>query len=54
MLSLHQRKAAAKTDDETNRIERRIKTADAQIDALVYELYGLNKDEIMIVEGAAD
>jgi hypothetical protein len=30
--------------------ERQIKVVDAQIDRLVYELYGLSKEEIGIVE----
>jgi type II restriction/modification system DNA methylase subunit YeeA len=33
-------------------IESEIKKLDAEIDARVYELYGLTKDEIKIVEGA--
>jgi hypothetical protein len=32
-------------------LERRIKITDDQIDSLVYELYGLNEEEIKIVEG---
>jgi hypothetical protein len=32
--------------------QRQIAATDAQIDALVYELYGLTKDEIHIVEEA--
>jgi len=31
--------------------ERRIKILDAQIDRLVYELYGLMEEEIKVVEG---
>ena len=31
-------------------IQRRIEATDAQIDALVYELYGLTPEEIRIVE----
>lgn len=33
------------------RIQREINVTDEQIDALVYELYGLTKEEIKIVEG---
>jgi hypothetical protein len=33
------------------RIQRQIAFTDAQIDALVYELYGLTKEEIRLVEG---
>jgi len=32
-------------------IRREIESTDGEIDALVYELYGLTKEEIKIVEG---
>ena len=32
-------------------LQRQIDTTDRQIDALVYELYGLTEEEIKIVEG---
>ena len=32
-------------------IQRQIDATDREIDRLVYELYGLTKDEIAIVEG---
>jgi hypothetical protein len=32
-------------------LQRQIEAADRQIDALVYELYGLTEAEIKIVEG---
>jgi hypothetical protein len=32
-------------------IQRQIQATDAQIDRLVYELYGLTEEEIAIVEG---
>jgi len=31
--------------------ERQIKVVDAQIDRLVYDLYGLTEEEIEVVEG---
>jgi hypothetical protein len=31
--------------------QRQIEATDRQIDALVYELYGLTEDEIALVEG---
>jgi hypothetical protein len=31
-------------------LQRQIKTTDRQIDALVYELYGLTEEEVRIVE----
>ncbi len=50
MLELHQQRRAAKSDVARERIEREIKVTDEQIDALVYELYGLTEEEIKIVE----
>jgi len=50
MLSLHKQKADVKTDHEKNLVERQIEATDKQIDALVYELYGLAEEEIRIVE----
>jgi hypothetical protein len=41
----------AKTAHEKTAIERQIQATDKQIDQLVYELYGLTKKEIRIVEG---
>jgi hypothetical protein len=52
MLTLHKQLAAARTEQERTMLQRRIDATDARIDALVYELYGLTKDEIRIVEEA--
>jgi type I restriction-modification system DNA methylase subunit len=51
MLELHQRLAAARTPPEKTSLDRQIAAIDAQIDRLVYELYGLSAEEIRIVEG---
>lgn len=51
MLALHKGLAAARTPDEKTRLERQIEATDKQIDALVYQLYGLTEEEIKIVEG---
>lgn len=51
MLDLQKQKQAAKGDAVRERIEREINVMDEKIDALVYELYGLTKEEIKIVEG---
>lgn len=51
MLELHKSKAAAKTQSEIELYERQIQSVDGEIDRLVYELYGLTKEEIKIVEG---
>jgi len=51
MLSLHKLLPKARTPHEQTALERQIEAADRQIDALVYELYGLTEEEIAIVEG---
>ena len=51
MLALHKQKAEVKTDHEKNLVERQIEATDKQMDALVYELYGMTEEEIRIVEG---
>jgi len=38
-----------KTQSEQDVYERQIRAMDEQIDSLVYELYGLNEEEIKIV-----
>jgi hypothetical protein len=53
MLALNQKLAAAKTGHEQTTLQRQIDATDQQIDALVYELYGVNEDEIRIMEGQA-
>ena len=52
MLDLHKRLAAAQTPHEGAVLQRQIAGTDAEIDGLVYELYGLTEEEIAIVEGA--
>jgi hypothetical protein len=49
MLDLHKKLPKAKGAAKTS-IERAIAATDKQIDALVYELYGLTDEEIRIVE----
>ena len=46
MLDLQQRLSAVKTPQEKTALERQIAVTDTQIDRLVYDLYGLNDDEI--------
>jgi hypothetical protein len=53
MLSLHKQLAAAKSEAQKTVIQRQIDAADAEIDRLVYDLYGLTPEEIQLVEGAA-
>ena len=53
MLTFSKKMADMKTDHEKNSLQRQIDAVDRQIDQLVYELYGLTKEEIKIVEGAS-
>ena len=39
-------------DRDKELYERQIKIVDAQIDRLVYDLYGLTEEEMKVVEGA--
>lgn len=43
----------APLDHEKTLLSRQVEAADAAIDKLVYELYGLTDEEIGIVEGSA-
>lgn len=51
MLELQNKYHDAKMDRDKDLYERQIKVADAQIDRLVYDLYGLTEEEIKVVEG---
>jgi hypothetical protein len=51
MLELHQRQAGARTPTDRELYARQIAATDQEIDALVYELYGLTEEEIAVVEG---
>jgi len=53
MLVLHKQLPQAGTPHEKTALERQIEATDGQIDALVYELYGLTEEEIGIVEAAS-
>jgi hypothetical protein len=53
MLDLNKHLAAAKSEAKKTVIQRQIDHTDAEIDRLVYDLYGLTKDEIAIVEGGS-
>ncbi len=52
MLDLHARLPQARTEHERTALARQIEHTDAEIDRLVYELYGLTEEEIALVEGA--
>jgi hypothetical protein len=53
MLEVQKQKAEADAllTDARHDLARQIEQLDAQIDALVYELYGLTVEEIALVEG---
>jgi hypothetical protein len=50
MLALTPKLRAARTDAERQTLQNAVTAADQQIDALVYELYGLTPEEIALVE----
>ena len=52
MLAMHKQLASAKGEAQRGAIQRQIDATDAEIDRLVYDLYGLTKEEIAIVEWA--
>jgi hypothetical protein len=52
MLSLHKRLETEKLPQRREQIEREIAATDRHIDSLVFQLYGLNDEEIAIVEEA--
>jgi hypothetical protein len=53
MLALHKQLPQARTPHVQTALERQIEATDHQIDSLIYELYGLTREEIGIVEGNA-
>ena len=50
MLDLHKQLPKAKTPHEQESLKRTFAATDAQIDALVYELYGLTEKETSVVD----
>ncbi|MEA2033472.1 MAG: TaqI-like C-terminal specificity domain-containing protein [Euryarchaeota archaeon] len=51
MLELQKKHHNARMERDKELYERQIKIVDAQIDRLVYELYGLTEEEVKVVEG---
>ena len=51
-LALTPKLRAATADAERQTLQNAVTATDQQIDALVYELYGLTPEEIALVEGA--
>ena len=52
ILDLHKKLAEAREPRTRETLQRQIDAVDAQIDRLVYELYGLTEEEVKVVEGA--
>ncbi|HNB09538.1 MAG TPA: TaqI-like C-terminal specificity domain-containing protein, partial [bacterium] len=52
MLAAHKALSTVQSPAEKEKLERQIEITDKSIDSLVYELYGLNEEEIKIVEGS--
>ena len=51
MLELQKKYHDARMERDKQLYERQIRIVDAQIDRLVYDLYGLTEEEIKVVEG---
>jgi hypothetical protein len=51
MLVLMPKLRGATSESEKAAVQNAIATTDAEIDRLVYELYGFTKEEIKIIEG---
>jgi len=51
MLELQKKHHDARMERDKELYERQIRIVDAQIDRLVYELYGLTEEEVKMVEG---
>ena len=52
MLELQKKYHDARMEQDKELYERQIKIVDAQIDKMVYGLYGLTEEEVKVVEGA--
>ena len=50
MLELQKKYHDARMERDNELYERQIKVVDAQIDRLVYDLYGLTEEEMKVVE----
>ncbi|NAS88656.1 hypothetical protein C4E24_02795 [ANME-1 cluster archaeon AG-394-G21] len=51
MLELQKKHHETRMGRDKELYERQIKFVDAQIDRLVYDLYGLTEEEVKVVEG---
>ena len=53
MLELQKKHHDVRMEQDNELYERQIKMVDAQIDKLIYDLYGLTDEEVKVVEGHA-
>jgi type I restriction-modification system DNA methylase subunit len=53
MVDLHKRLSQATTPNDEEQTRRQIDITDKEIDALVYELYGLTEEEVKVVEAGS-
>ena len=49
-MALHKSLKSTQNPQEADRLTREVESVDKSIDGLVYELYGLTKEEVRIVE----
>jgi len=52
MLELQKKHHDARMDRDKELYERQIRIVDAQIDRLVYDLYGMTEEVVKVVEGS--
>ena len=50
--ALHEKLKSLKTPHQQESVKRQIESVNRQIDELVYELYGLSKEEVALVENS--
>jgi len=52
ILELHNCFSPTNAPEEKNMLQRQIEATDAEINRVVYKVYGLTDDEIRVVEGS--
>ena len=50
MLELQKKYCKTRTERDKGLYERQVRIVDAQIDRLVYDLYGVTEEEVKVVE----
>jgi hypothetical protein len=51
IIELQKKRHEGRMEQDKELYERQIRIVDAQIDGLVYDLYGLTEEEVKVVEG---